>query len=91
MPRLGCGVYQTSAEDTKRCVLGAVDTGCRSIDTAQAFKIMFSNPVLTETGFKHGRTAAQTAPRFLLRSGVAVIRPPTRAGRGRIPICSALP
>ena len=37
MPKLGYGVYQTPAEDTKRCVLDAIDVGYRSIDTAQAY------------------------------------------------------
>ena len=36
MPKLGYGVYQTPAEDTRRCVLDAIDVGYRSIDTAQA-------------------------------------------------------
>lgn len=33
----------------------------------------FSNPVLTEIGAKHGKTAAQAALRFLIQSGVVVI------------------
>ena len=37
MPQLGYGVYQTPPEDTKRCVLDAIDVGYRSIDTAQAY------------------------------------------------------
>ena len=37
MPNLGYGVYQTPPEDTKRCVLDAIDVGYRSIDTAQAY------------------------------------------------------
>lgn len=37
MPQLGYGVYQTPAEDTKRCVLDALSVGYRSIDTAQAY------------------------------------------------------
>lgn len=37
MPKLGYGVYQTPAEDTKRCVLDAIQVGYRSIDTAQAY------------------------------------------------------
>ena len=37
MPKLGYGVYQTPAEDTRRCVLDAIDVGYRSIDTAQAY------------------------------------------------------
>ena len=37
MPILGCGVYQTPAEETKKCVLDALNTGYRSIDTAQAY------------------------------------------------------
>ncbi len=37
MPKLVYGVYQTPAEDTKRCVLDAIDVGYRSIDTAQAY------------------------------------------------------
>ena len=34
---------------------------------------MFTNPVLTEIGKKYGKTAAQTALRFLLQSGVVII------------------
>lgn len=37
MPKLGYGVYQTAPEDTKRCVLEAIEAGYRSIDTAQAY------------------------------------------------------
>lgn len=37
MPKLGYGVYQTPLEDTERCVLEAIRTGYRSIDTAQAY------------------------------------------------------
>ena len=37
MPKLGYGVYQTPPQDTKRCVLDAIDVGYRSIDTAQAY------------------------------------------------------
>ena len=37
MPTLGYGVYQTPPEDTKRCVLDAIEVGYRSIDTAQAY------------------------------------------------------
>lgn len=37
MPILGYGVYQTPAEGTKKCVLDALNTGYRSIDTAQAY------------------------------------------------------
>ena len=37
MPKLGYGVYQTPPEDTRRCVLDAIDVGYRSIDTAQAY------------------------------------------------------
>lgn len=37
MPILGYGVYQTPPEDTERCVLEAIETGYRSIDTAQAY------------------------------------------------------
>lgn len=32
MPKLGYGVYQTPPEDTKRCVLDAIDVGYRSPD-----------------------------------------------------------
>lgn len=37
MPILGYGVYQTPPDETKKCVLDALDTGYRSIDTAQAY------------------------------------------------------
>ena len=37
MSKLGYGVYQTPPEDTKRCVLDAIEVGYRSIDTAQAY------------------------------------------------------
>lgn len=40
MPKLGYGVYQTPPEDTKRCVLDAIEVGYRSIDTAQAYNNM---------------------------------------------------
>ena len=34
---------------------------------------MFTNPVLTKIGEKYGKTAAQTALRFLMQSDVVVI------------------
>lgn len=37
MPQLGYGVYQTPPEETERCVLNAIQSGYRSIDTAQAY------------------------------------------------------
>lgn len=37
MPILGYGVYQTPPDDTEKCVLEAIQTGYRSIDTAQAY------------------------------------------------------
>ena len=37
MPILGFGVYQIPKEDTKRCVLDAIKTGYRAIDTAQSY------------------------------------------------------
>lgn len=40
---------------------------------AEGHKDMFTNPVLTETGKKYGKTAAQAALRFLLQSGVVII------------------
>lgn len=38
MPVLGYGVFQVHARDTERCVLDAIHTGYRLIDTAQAYK-----------------------------------------------------
>lgn len=40
---------------------------------AEGRKDMFTNPVLTKIGAKYGKTAAQTALRFLLQSDVVVI------------------
>ena len=37
MPILGYGVYQVDPAECERCVLDAVETGYRSIDTAQAY------------------------------------------------------
>ncbi len=37
MPILGFGVYQIPKEETRRCVLDAIDAGFRSIDTAQSY------------------------------------------------------
>lgn len=44
---------------------------------------MFTNPVLTEIGEKYGKTAAQTALRFLIQSGVVVIPKSTHKERMR--------
>lgn len=41
----------------------------------------FANPVLNEIGGKYGKTAAQTALRFLIQSGVVVIPKSTRKER----------
>lgn len=37
MPILGFGVYQIPKEETKKCVLDAIEVGYRSIDTAQSY------------------------------------------------------
>ena len=37
MPILGYGVYQVTKEECERCVLDALETGYRHIDTAQAY------------------------------------------------------
>lgn len=37
MPKLGYGVYQVTKEECERCVLDALKTGYRLIDTAQAY------------------------------------------------------
>lgn len=38
MPKLGYGVFQISKEDCKRCVLDAIESGYRHIDTAAAYQ-----------------------------------------------------
>ncbi len=43
--------------------------------------LMFTNPVLTEIGKKYGKTAAQTALRFLLQSDVVIIPKSTHKER----------
>ena len=37
MPQIGYGVYQVTPEECERCVLDAIETGYRMIDTAQAY------------------------------------------------------
>ncbi len=37
MPKLGYGVYQVSKDECRRCVLDAIESGYRLIDTAQAY------------------------------------------------------
>ena len=37
MPMLGYGVYQVTKDECKRCVLDALETGYRLIDTAQSY------------------------------------------------------
>ena len=48
---------------------------------AEGRKDFFTNPVLTEIGARYGKTAAQTALRFLLQSDVVVIPKSTRRER----------
>lgn len=48
---------------------------------AEGRKDMFTNPVLTEIGNKYGKTAAQTALRFLMQSDVVVIPKSTHKDR----------
>ena len=48
---------------------------------AEGKKDFFANPVLNEIGGKYGKTAAQTALRFLIQSGVVVIPKSTRRER----------
>ena len=48
---------------------------------AQGRNGMFTDPVLTEIGSKYGKTAAQTALRFLIQSGVIVIPKSTHQER----------
>lgn len=37
MPVLGYGVFQIKGGECERCVLDAIETGYRSIDTAQSY------------------------------------------------------
>ena len=37
MPQLGYGVFQVTQEECERCVLDALKTGYRAIDTAQSY------------------------------------------------------
>ena len=37
MPAVGYGVYRVAPEECERCVLEAIGTGYRLIDTAQAY------------------------------------------------------
>ena len=37
MPLVGYGVFQVAPEECERCVLEAIGTGYRLIDTAQAY------------------------------------------------------
>ena len=48
---------------------------------AEGRKDFFTNPVLTETGKKYNKSAAQTALRFLIQSGVVVIPKSTHRER----------
>lgn len=48
---------------------------------AEGRKDFFTSPVLTEIGAKHGKTAAQTALRFLIQSNVIVIPKSTHKER----------
>lgn len=48
---------------------------------AEGRRDFFTNPVLTEIGAKYGKTAAQTALRFLIQSDVAVIPKSTHKDR----------
>ena len=50
---------------------------------AEGRKDFFSNPVLTQIGEKYGKSAAQTALRFLLQSNVVVIPKSTHIERMR--------
>lgn len=48
---------------------------------AEGRKDFFTNPVLNEIGRKHGKSAAQTALRFLIQNGVVVIPKSTHKER----------
>ena len=48
---------------------------------AEGRKDFFTNPVLTQIGAKYGKSAAQTALRFLLQNGVVVIPKSTHRDR----------
>ena len=48
---------------------------------AEGRRDIFTNPVLTKIGAKYGKTAAQTALRFLLQSGVVIIPKSTHKER----------
>lgn len=48
---------------------------------AEGRRDFFSNPVLVEIGKKHNKSAAQTALRFLIQSGIVVIPKSTHKER----------
>ena len=45
MPILGYGVYQVTKDECERCVLDALKTGYRAIDTAQSYFKTFIIPI----------------------------------------------
>ena len=52
MPKLGYGVYQTPAEDTRRCVLDAIDVGYRRrITTRRVLAKRWQSPVCPARNF----------------------------------------
>lgn len=57
MPILGYGVFQVNPEECERCVSDAIETGYRSIDTAQriitrmALEMRLKNAVCPERNY----------------------------------------
>ncbi|MCD7929334.1 MAG: aldo/keto reductase [Clostridiales bacterium] len=69
-------------EKTARAVMQKYGTQIESWGPfAESRNDYFNNPALKTVASKHGRTAAQTALRFLLQSGVVVIPKSTHMER----------
>ena len=57
MPKLGYGVYQTPPEDTKRCVLDAIEIGYRSLPREEFF--LTTKVWITNAGYEKAKASIQ--------------------------------
>lgn len=69
MPILGYGVYRMSPYGTRLMAWAPL---------AQSSDDLFSNEVLKELAFSHGKTVTQVALRYLLQRGIIAIPKTTR-------------
>lgn len=76
MPMAGIGTFLLRPDEAEASVLSALESGCRLIDTANAYvneKAVIQEPLFVELRKKYGKSSAQIILRWHIQAGNIVI------------------